>query len=194
MDSKKILVESIARGDSSERVAMRMLVLSPTHAFKGCEDLGFEIIEEVADFFDVSVRSVHACGSAKLGFSPVKGTDFVAGHSDLDLAIIDHDCFNSYVGAVIAATRQYRDRTGFNRASGNTYRSFVDYLAKGMFRPDLMPYCEKRRVWMDFFGRLSIKNQSSFSSISAAIYLSDQAFRLKQSVVLAEFGKRGKSI
>lgn len=194
MDRKRVIVESIGKGTSSSDVAMRMLVLSPTVAFEGCEDIGFSITESIAEFFSVSVRSVHVCGSAKLGFSPVKKTPFSRGESDLDVAIIDHDCFNRYVGEVIVATNQYRDRRGFARkhgAVGSTYDSFVECLAKGIFRPDMMPYCDARKSWMEFFRKLSLDHSSVFSKISAGIYLSDVAFRLKQSNVFADMGRKG---
>jgi hypothetical protein len=74
------------------------MVLAPTFAFEGREDIGYQITEQAAAFFNVSVRAVHACGSAKLGFSPHKGTEFAIGTSDLDLAIIDENCFTRYVG------------------------------------------------------------------------------------------------
>lgn len=194
MDRKKIIVESIGRGALSTDVAMRMLVLSPTVAFEGCEDIGFSITEAVANFFSVSVRSVHVCGSAKLGFSPVKATPFSPGQSDLDIAVIDHDCFNRYVGDVIIATDQYRNRTGFVRrhgAAGSSYDSFVAYLAKGVFRPDMMPYCSARTEWMNFFRGLSSKYSDKFSRISAGVYLSDISFKLKQSNVFANMGREG---
>ena len=191
LDRKKAIIDCIGRGDSGEQVAMRLMVLSPTFAFEGKEDIGFEITESVADFFNVSVRSVHVCGSAKLGFSPHKGTEFIIGSSDLDLAVIDENCFTRYVDEVISVTKQYRKRTGFQRGDNNSYNSFVAYLAKGIFRPDLMPYCDTRRKWLEFFGSMSIKYSQLFESISAAIYLSDQAFRMKQSTSITEFGTKG---
>lgn len=195
MDRKQAIINSIGRGEPSEIVAQRLMVLSPTHAFEGREEVGFQIIESAAKFFDVSVRSIHACGSAKLGFSPVKGTEFVLGESDLDLAVIDRYCFTRYVGEVITVTKQYRELMGFQRngvhGSGSSYNSFVSYLAKGIFRPDLMPYCDARTRWLKFFGSLSVKHQDIFSGISAAIYLSDHAFQLKQSGPIRDFGMKG---
>jgi hypothetical protein len=193
LDRKKLIHECIKQRGSETQLAMRLLVLSPTHAFEGREEVGFSIIEEAARFFDVSVRAVHACGSAKLGFSPVKGSEFVIAESDLDLAIIDGHCFNRYLGQVIEATNQYRDLTGFRRGpSGDSpYNSFVKYLAKGIFRPDFMPMCRARSEWFSFLQDLSKKHSSVFGKISAGLYLSDQAFQLRQSEALAEFGKKG---
>lgn len=172
---------------------MRLMILSPTKAFEGREEIEFEIIERIAHFFDISVRSVHSCGSAKLGFSPVKGSEFVDAESDLDIAIIDHDCFIKHVGAVISATNQYRVLTGFPRnADGqSTYNSFIKYLAKGIFRPDLMPIGDIRKDWFSFFNKLSNSYRSVFSNISAGIYLSDTAFQLKQSDVIKSYGQLG---
>lgn len=196
MDRKKLIVDCVEKKNSENQLAMRLLVLAPTHAFEGREELGFDIVEEVANFFDVSIRAVHACGSAKLGFSPFKGTDFVLAQSDLDLAIIDGHCFNRYLGNVIEVTNQYRNRTGFRRpASGeSTYDSFIRYIAMGIFRPDFMPISKERSAWFDFFRKLSRKHSSIFSQISAGLYLSDQAFQLRQAKGIADFGRSGASL
>jgi hypothetical protein len=184
IDRKELIKRSIDKGVPSSRVAMRLLVLSPTAAFEGAEEDEFHIIEEVAEFLDVSVRAIHSCGSAKLGFSPTKNSDFVRGESDLDLAIIDADCFTRCISEVIIATNQYRDRAGF--AEGH-YRSFTAYLAKGIFRPDFMPNCSHKSDWVRFFDELSRKHQAVFEKITAAVYLSDDAFNMKQSESLDSF-------
>lgn len=166
------------------KLAIRTLLLSPTYAFEQHHQTGFEITERVAEFFSVSVRAVHACGSAKLGFSPVKRTPFLPTESDLDLAIIDHDCFTRYLEIVIRETEQYRDLRGFQQ--GN-YLSFSKYIAKGIFRPDFMPASEARKKWFAFFGKLSQEYSGLFLKISAGIYLSDSSFELKQSEALKSF-------
>ena len=196
MDRKKLIVDCVEKRSSENQLAMRLLVLAPTHAFEGREEVGFAIVEEVADFFGISVRAVHACGSAKLGFSPLKGTDFVLAKSDLDLAIIDGHCFNRHLGNVIETTNQYRDRTGFRRSGDgvSAYDSFIRYIAMGIFRPDFMPTCAAKAAWFDFFRDLSRQHASIFGKISAGLYLSDQAFQLRQAKGIADFARNGASL
>jgi len=186
MDRKELIRRSMHQGVPVGLLAMRLLVLSPTAAFEGDEESEFSIIEEISSFTSVSVRAVHACGSAKLGFSPRKNTDFAQGESDLDVAIIDADCFTRMMGEVIVATNRYRDLSGFPQGSFN---SFSKYLAKGIFRPDYMPDCELRRTWVRFFDDLSRRYQDRFEKISAFIYLSDNSFNMKQSESMEEFAK-----
>lgn len=177
MDRRELIRDSSKRGVSTQDLAMRVLVLSPTVAFAGREEIGFEIVEECSRFFGVSVRAIHSCGSAKLGFSPKHNTEFNIGASDLDLAVIDTDCFIRCISDVMIATQQYRDRSGF--AQGG-YRSFSSYMVKGIFRPDFMPDCKLSRDWRKFFDDISRRYQGVFSSISAAVYLSDESFKMRQ--------------
>lgn len=184
----------IERWQKEERpksgLAMRLFILAPTQAFEGKEEIGFDIIEKVAEFFSVSPRAVHSCGSAKLGFSPIKGTAFVEGSSDFDIAIIDSGCFNRYVGKVIKATNQYKDLTGFSRPEGGSpaYSGFAKYLAKGIFRPDMMPKSDAKKEVDAFFRELTALHREIFGNISAAIYMSDEAFQMRQSEALGAFG------
>jgi len=186
MDRKELIRRSVGGGLSTSRIAMRLFILSPTAAFEGDEEEEFSIIEEISEFASVSVRSIHACGSAKLGFSPRKNTDFRKGESDLDVAIIDADFFTRMMDGMIVATNRYKDLSGFAQGS---YSTFSKYLAKGIFRPDLMPECDLKRKWVGFFDDLSRRNQSRFDKVSAFVYLSDSAFRMKQSESMDEYAK-----
>jgi len=185
LDRKEAMRQSVSSGMASDVVAMRLLILSPTVAFDGLEEREFEIIERISQFFGVSIRSVHACGSAKLGFSPRRGSEFVFGESDFDVSIIDPDCFTWYVGEVIRETRQYQDRSSFESTA--RYKSFVEYLAKGMFRPDFMPNIPAKMKWMQFFDEISRLNQDLFQKVTATIYLSDSAFGIKQAKSIDDF-------
>lgn len=184
MDRREAIRNGATAQISSEELAMRMLVLAPTVAFQGREETGFGIVEECARFLNVSVRSVHCCGSAKLGFSPRSNADFALGSSDLDLAIIDTECFIRCISAVIKETRQFRDRTGFAEGA---YRSFSTYTVRGIFRPDFMPDCELARSWTKFFDDISRRHQSVFSKITATVYLSDDSFKMRQAESIDHF-------
>jgi hypothetical protein len=60
------------------------------------------------------------------------------------------------------------------------YEEYIQYLARGIFRPDLMPAGPDRAAWHNFFGKLSDKHSDVFKSISASVYLSQAVFEQKQ--------------
>lgn len=192
------LIEKAARSKRPlYELSNDVFILGPTASFLGWEESSFELISSIAAFFKVSVRSVHFCGSAKLGFSPIKLHDFVHGESDLDVAILDAHCFRKYHELVLIETKQMRFRQKFpwiydkqtgERKSG--YESFMSYISKGVFRPDLMPNMPEKIEWLSFFNNLSRVYRGRYKSISAAIYLSDVAFNLKQADTLQIFAER----
>ncbi|RYE38997.1 MAG: hypothetical protein EOP24_45500 [Hyphomicrobiales bacterium] len=149
-------------------------------------DDGFEILNSVAEFFNLQFRAIHVVGSAHTGYSYFKGRDFVAKQSDLDLAIIDAELFRQYCEHAFVATKGYTDLTGF---SSDNYPSFKEYLVRGIFRPDLMPGCAHKQRWFTFFNRLSGPYHSLFDNINCGIYLSDQFFETKQAPLFSEFKK-----
>ncbi|UPG93900.1 hypothetical protein [Luteibacter aegosomatissinici] len=170
-------------------VCSELFLLGPTHGFAGWEEESFALFHEIADFFQVSVRAIHVCGSAKLGFSPTKKTQFTAGSSDLDVAVVDPQCFQRYVERIVHETNGYRDRSAFPRKDDgrSLYEDFKYYMAKGMLRPDLMPLIAERVEWARFFAGLSRKHSRRFKRISAAVYLSDSLFAMKQMSALQQY-------
>lgn len=57
------------------------------YIFNGKEDAFYDFRKRIAQKFDVSFHEVYIIGSAKLGFSPFKRTDFDYD-SDIDVAIV----------------------------------------------------------------------------------------------------------
>lgn len=197
MDYEKLIAAAAKLNRPAYELAQDIYLLGPTNSFAGWEEESFRLISEVASFFVVSVRSVHFCGSAKLGFSPVKLHAFAAGKSDLDIAVIDANCFRRYHELVLVETKQLRFRNRFpatyNRVSEKMepgFPSYRSYVAKGIFRPDLMPDIAEKREWLDFFRGLTDRYKARYKKISAAIYLSDISFRLKQADALNSFAEQ----
>jgi hypothetical protein len=60
------------------------------------------------------------------------------------------------------------------------YVSYQEYVSKGIFRPDFMPLCREKSEWWKFFNVLSHRYVDDFTSITAAIYLSESFFEAKQ--------------
>ncbi|OCR23044.1 hypothetical protein AFK24_21185 [Pseudomonas syringae] len=162
-------------------IARKLYLSYPTHAFVGAEEEQYRIFNAISMFFNIPITSVQVAGSAKTGHSFHKGTCFTAGISDLDIAIIDSGLFIKYMELVCATTRNYTDLTRFpSRRGVSTSDTYLDYLSRGIFRPDLMPSGNKRAEVNDFFGQLSALHGSLFSTINVAFYLSHSFFEKKQ--------------
>lgn len=178
-------IESIEIGLKEHKpyneIVRKVYLAYPTKAFIGDEERQFHILNDISSHFSIPIMSVQVAGSAKIGKSFHKKTDFIPGDSDLDVAIIDSNLFRKYMEMVFDVTKGYSDRTRFPIKSGqSTADEYIAYIAKGIFRADLMPSCEARAEWSKFFGQLSIKHGDLFKSINAGIYISQMFFENKQ--------------
>lgn len=177
-----------SNGESSLMIARRIYFLSPTVAFEKEPDRELEIYQAVSKFFHIPFNSIQIVGSAKTGVSLIKNTPFSIENSDIDIAVIDQSLFMSYVEEAFTISEGYARNDLFPTKNGRpTSNSFKEYLAKGMFRPDLMPYCPERAKWMSFFSKLSCKHSEFCAGMSAAIYASSVFFEWKQKIVIDKF-------
>lgn len=162
-------------------IVRKVYLTFPTKAFIGFEDQQYEVLNEIAQYFNVPITAVQVTGSAKIGRSLHKKTEFIAGKSDLDVAIIDAGLFLWNMELVLRVSKGYSDRASFPLKRGqSTQEEYIQYLSKGIFRPDLMPTCPERAQLGNFFGLLSNKHTNLFSKISAVIYISQKCFEIKQ--------------
>lgn len=178
------------KGESSLAIARRIYYLSKTAAFEKEPDRELQVYQNVSKFFDIPFNSIQIVGSAKTGISLIKNTPFTAECSDIDIAVVDQSLFMHYVEKAFTISEGYvrNDLFPKNRIDGQpTTRSFKEYLAKGIFRPDLMPYCPERAEWMTFFSKLSSGHREFCSGMSAAIYASSVFFEWKQKIVVDKF-------
>lgn len=178
-------LESIEKGLKDKKpyneIVRKVYLAYPTKALIGDEERQYQIINDISCFFGVPIMSVQVAGSAKTGRSFHKQKDFDPGNSDLDIAIIDAALFQRYVEAIFTVTKGYSDNTGFSLRKGKSVsEEYLAYLTKGIFRADLMPTCEERKAWNQFFGQLSRKHGDLFKSINAGIYMSQVFFENKQ--------------
>jgi hypothetical protein len=167
---------------TERQVSELVFLAGPSNYFSDKIDLLYEIKEFIASRYKVPLHQILVCGSAHLGCSVHKDQNFIAGSSDLDLAIISPTLFSWFHANVIEATNSFTDLRKFDRRSGiSTKDEFVRYVSeRGMIRPDLLPRIPTRTEWFDFFNDLSSKHLSHFKKISAAIYLSEVCFASKQ--------------
>lgn len=172
------VISAAKSGATALELAERYCLLGSSYAYSEYEEGMIEITKKTSEFFNVSSKSLQICGSAKLGFSPVKKRPFVAGSSDLDLAILDSSCFGRYLEIVALETGDLQDRTLF--ANDDAIRRYKSLLARGIIRSDILPAIAPKIEWDKFFTHLTIEHSVMFSKITAAVYLSDRAFVRKQ--------------
>jgi len=181
MDHLQAIEEGVKAGTPYNEIVRKIYLTYPTKAFVGAEEQQYKILNEISEFFEVPINCIQVAGSAKTGRSFHKKQDFNPGISDLDIAIIDARLFLKYMEHVFAKSKGYSDQTSFPvRDGSSTYEEYVRYLGRGIFRPDLMISGPERANWNNFFSKLSDKHSNLFSSISAAIYLSQTFFESKQ--------------
>lgn len=182
----------LTAGRPHNEIARKVFLTYPTKAFVGDEERQFEILNEISEYFKVSITCIQVAGSAKLGHSIHKNTDFTLGTSDLDLAIIDRGLFTKYLEIGLELSNGHSDGTSFSTYNGSSNKTqYVRYLARGIFRPDLMPTGVEKANWRNFFGTLSAKHIDIFKSISGAIYLSQGCFENKQRSTIKARSEKG---
>lgn len=166
----------------NEVIARKIYLSYPTFVFKDNCDLEFKILNDISNEFKIPLTSIQIAGSSKTGYSYVKDKDFIAGQSDLDVAIIDPWLFQKYSEIVMKESDGLKDQSKFGRTKeGNSrYQIYASNLAKGFFRPDCMPPCETRKKWFNFFNKLSEQYIDLFKDINAGIYFSQVFFEYKQ--------------
>lgn len=171
--------QGLKDGKPYNEIARKVYLTYPTNALVGFEEREFHILNEISEYFNVPIMNIQVAGSAKTGYSFHKSSKFNTNDSDLDIAIIDANLFLSYSEWAFKSTNGYNIRTSFKETS--TFQQYINCLARGIFRPDLMPSGYKRLNWIKFFGQLSAKNKDLFKSINAGLYFSQTFFEFKQS-------------
>jgi len=180
--------EGIRANRPHNEIVRKIYLTYPSSVLIGNEERQFQIFNEISEYFNVPIMNIQVVGSSKTGHSFHKKTTFNPLTSDLDIAIIDANLFQHYTEWVFKTTNGFSNRTGLTSHDGkSTYSQYTNYVAKGIFRPDLMPTGKKRLNWLKFFGQLSSKNKDLFKSINAGIYLSQTFFEFKQTSNINEY-------
>jgi len=181
MNHIQAIEAAAAAGTPYHEIVRKVYLTYPTNAFIGFEDQQYELLNEIAQFFKVPITAVQVTGSAKLGRSLHQQTNFIRGQSDLDVAIIDAGLFVWHMELGLRRSKGYSNRASFPLRHGQTTQEeYIQYISKGIFRPEIMPNCPERAQLRNFFGLLSNKHTNLFGSISAAIYVSQACFESKQ--------------
>jgi hypothetical protein len=138
---------------------------------------------------------VQIIGSAKTGFSLISKKAFVAGASDLDIALVDRDLFTKYWEISFRRSKAFQidafQTNGTEQKTAKVKRdSFLHYLHNGIINPQFFPQCPERSDLEAQFYGLSSGYSSYFSHISAFIYASESFLEAKQSRAIDQYWYR----
>lgn len=181
VDYCKTVKKDFKKNVDPNDIARKIFLTFPTFAFQDKEDIQFDILNEISLHFSIPITSVHIAGSAKVGRSYHKNTDFTCERSDLDVVIIDNNIFCRLLEVSHKATKGLKDATKFSSRDANTGLDFFNsYILKGIIFPKNMPTIKEREAILKFFNDLSVKYRKHFKDINVAFYLSTYFFERKQ--------------
>ena len=145
-------------------------------------DQYFDLKYEISKQFKIHPSQVLVVGSGKLGFSiaPDKRYRHFGDQSDLDVAIVSDDLFNTLWLAVF----EYWNN---NRGYWKREAKFKDYLFRGWLRPDYIPpYIPSASQWFAFFRKLTESQRFGPYKISAGVYVSWSYLEYYQQTAVAQ--------
>ena len=178
MITKEELVQELKNsGYTDEELVERYIWFGTPAIFADCEQKYYNLKTEISTQFPVKSKSnIIVVGSAKLGFSiaPRKRFRDIQDDSDIDVAIIDEELFDSYWERLFEFNINIKSRS---EREEELYQKFLQYFFKGWLRPDLFPFNFKgKSEWFDFFSGISYK-QYDKRKVAAAIYKNEYFFK-----------------
>ncbi|WGE81263.1 hypothetical protein NYR66_10115 [Actinobacillus equuli subsp. haemolyticus] len=147
--------------------------------FRENERSFYDFQNRIAKKWNVIFHEIYITGSAKLGFSFFKDTMFDE-NSDIDVAIVSNSLFNRVLKEIENFQWDIREKhISLSIKDYDTYHKFLQYLAIGWIRPDLLPIQIKngnsylRNEWFDFFEGISYeKSEVGNYKVTAGIFKS----------------------
>lgn len=162
---------------SDEELVERYIEFGTPAIFADCEQKYYDLRREISEQFPVtSKKNIIIVGSAKLGFSiaPRKRFRDIQDDSDIDVAIVDEELFDTYWERLFEFNINVKSRSDREE---ELYQKFLQYFFKGWLRPDLFPFNFKgKREWFDFFSAISYKEYDK-RKVAAAIYKNEYFFK-----------------
>ena len=143
--------------------------------FNNRENEYYDFRATIANKWNVRFHEVMILGSAKLGFSYYKKTEFSLD-SDIDVSIVNPRLFEEFVNAVSDIQYQMdRGQITMTQEEHKIYFRFLKYMVKGWMRPDLLPAnmtgIINKDNWFDYFRSISHgKSQVGDYKISAGLF------------------------
>jgi len=190
MTEQRDRIRSIANSiKNPEERARRIYFGEKTFALRDNEGAEFDIKSRIADYFKCDYRNVVFCGSAHLGFSPSKDTNFSPSNSDLDVAIIDGYLFHEVWKNLVEYSRAFSDLTVFGSDPGAIQRAsdLREMLSKrGVIHLHNLPFKGFFLADRHFLDDVSKRYASLFEKISVSFYISEYAFAWKQNSAIQD--------
>jgi len=143
--------------------------------FRGKDDDYYEFRNRIAKKFNISFHEIYITGSAKLGFSPHKKTEF-SYDSDVDVAIVSSQLFDEIMESIREYQMQLREsRLAVSEREIRKYHKFLEYGAIGWMRPDHLPHSflvkRLKDDWFDFFTSISYgKSEVGNYKVNAGVF------------------------
>jgi len=143
--------------------------------FRGRDDDYYEFRNRIAKKFSISFHEIYITGSAKLGFSPHKKTEF-SYDSDVDVAIVSSHLFDEIMESIREYQMQLREsRLTVSEWEIRKYHKFLEYGAIGWMRPDHLPHSflvkRLKDDWFDFFTSISYgKSEVGNYKVNAGVF------------------------
>jgi hypothetical protein len=168
----------IAKGDDDLLAIVRKYIFHGIpYIFNDNQDAYYEFRNRIAKQFNINFGDVFVVGSAKLGYSYHKGTDFTLD-SDIDVVIVNTDLFTEFHKTI--CEYQYKLDKGYRTITKENierYHKFLEYMAKGWMRPDKLPAQFQLEVikneWFDFFKSISYgKSEVGNYKVAGGLYKS----------------------
>lgn len=139
---------------------MRENILHGTpFVFYGRESEYFKFRMNISNNFSIGFHEVFIVGSAKLGYSYIKGTSFSLD-SDIDVVLVSSTKFES----ILKILREFdyeilQGKIVLSKSETKQYHTFLRYLVRGWMRPDMLPFGLQggrlRDDWFHFFDSIS---------------------------------------
>ena len=176
--TKVQLLDNINKADTTDKrleIVQKFLFHGTPFVFDGREGEYFEFRRKIANKFKIGFHEVFIIGSAKLGYSYHKESDF-SYNSDIDIVIVSEKLFDDFHMKISEYQYQLeKQHLTINQNELMMYNSFLRYLVKGWMRPDKLPTSFQVKAlkndWFDFFASLSYgKSEVGNYKVAAGLY------------------------
>lgn len=177
MSFKDDMITMLERKVPLEDIVRRFYLVQPTFSFINKHHIEDNIMFIISEHFNIPISSIMICGSAKIGFSLYKDSDFKVGVSDLDVAIVNSKCYIDIFNKVLCETRNYSQRQLFSKENLENYRRSV---SSGFINYKYLPNIPLKAELTSFFNDISIQYRKEYARVSCCFYLSEYCFKQKQ--------------
>lgn len=144
-------------GENIGKFVQKYIFHGVPFVFKGREEDYFDFRNNIADNFNIGFHEVFIIGSAKQGFSYYKNRKGFNYESDVDIAIVSADLYETFRRTI--RDFQYKVQSGLATMTDQEKKSYsrlLKWLANGWIRPDLTPFIfDEHSGWDEYFQSIS---------------------------------------